>query len=138
MADLAALEPLRGGQLLNLGTDVIECARIERVYTRQRERFLARVFTEAERDYCLSMGNPIPHLAARFAAKEAVSKCFTTGIGAYFGWRSVAVLPGARGQPVVTLDAQGQQLLEHFGAARVCVSLAHTEVYGHAVAALLG
>jgi holo-[acyl-carrier protein] synthase len=126
-----------GGILLGLGCDVIEVERIGRVMERQGERFLARVFTEEERAYCLSKGHPNPHLAARFAAKEAISKCFTTGIGAELGWKSMSIYHGERQEPLVRLDEQGQALLRRLGATDVRVSLSHTETLAMAVAALL-
>ena len=86
----------KGGYLVGVGADVIEVERIRGVVDRQGERFLARVFTDEERDYCFRMSQPHKHLAARFAAKEAVSKCFTTGIGAELGWRSVSGIPWAQ------------------------------------------
>ncbi len=82
-----------GGILLGLGCDIIEIDRVRGVFERQGERFLARVFTEEERTYCLAMKHPHKHIAARFAAKEAVSKCFTTGIGSELGWKSRLGLP---------------------------------------------
>ena len=126
-----------GGILLGLGTDVIEIERIRGVMERQGERFLHRVFTEEERAYCLSRPDPHPHLAARFAAKEAVSKAFTTGIGAEFGWKSASIRHGERHEPLVRLDAQGEALLRHLGATRVVVSLSHTKTLAVAVAALV-
>ena len=126
-----------GGIVRGLGTDLIECERIARVYERQAERFLQRVFTEGEREYCLRMKNPIPHLAARFAAKEAVSKCFTTGIGELLGWKSVEVVKGEREEPLIRLDARGLALLRHLDASEVLISLAHTAHYGLAFAALV-
>lgn len=126
-----------GGIVRGTGTDLIECARIQRVYERQQQRFLNRVFTEGEQAYCLKMKNPIPHLAARFAAKEAVSKCFTTGIGELLGWRSIEVVKGEREEPHIRLDEKGRKLLEKLGADEVLVSLAHTENYGLAFAVLV-
>lgn len=126
----------RGGTVCGLGIDFIECERIARVLERQGERFLARVFTESERHYCMGMANPVPHLAARFAAKEAVSKCFTTGIGKELGWKSVEVRKGERGEPFVRFDDKGTRLLGETGAAGVLLSLAHTAAFGQAVALL--
>lgn len=123
-----------GGVVIGIGTDLIECDRVGRVYERQQERFLERVFTEAERDYCLLMRNPVPHLAARFAAKEAVSKAFSTGIGAELGWKSIEVLKGERGQPLIRLDEQGQALLRAVGGSGVLISLSHSRNYAQAVA----
>lgn len=126
-----------GGILMGLGTDVIEVERVRGVLERQGERFLHRVFTEEERAYCTSMAHPHKHFAARFAAKEAVSKCFGTGIGAELGWRSVSVYHGERHQPLVRLDEKGQALLKQVGATHVHVSLSHTETVAVAVAALV-
>ncbi len=126
-----------GGILLGLGCDLIEVDRIRGVLERQGERFLSRVFTDEERAYCDGMKHPHKHYAARFAAKEAVSKCFTTGIGAELGWKSVSVYHGARHEPLVRLDAQGQALLQQVGGSHVLVSLSHTETAAMAVAAIL-
>jgi holo-[acyl-carrier protein] synthase len=126
-----------GGVLVSLGADVIEVERIRGVLERQGERFLARVFTEEEREYCAKMAMPHKHLAARFAAKEAVSKCFTTGIGAELGWKSVSVYHGPRNQPLVRLDEKGIALLKDAGATHVLLTLSHTETVAMAVAALV-
>ncbi|MBI5382583.1 MAG: holo-ACP synthase [Opitutae bacterium] len=129
--------PFPSGQLVGLGCDVIEVARIRGVCERQGERFLSRVFTDEERAYCFGKAHPHPHLAARFAAKEAVSKCFTTGIGAELGWKSISIYHGERLQPLVRLDEKGQALLQQVGATQVLVSLSHTETTAMAVAALV-
>jgi holo-[acyl-carrier protein] synthase len=131
--DLLQLPP--GGILLGLGTDIIEVERIARALERQGDRFLHRVFTEEERAYCLARAHP--HLAARFAAKEAVSKCFTTGIGAELGWKSVSIYHGTRQEPLVRLDDKGRALLQRTGATGVLVSLSHTQACALAVAALV-
>jgi len=65
--------------VLGIGVDLVECARIERSLDRFGEKFLHRVFTKGEIEYSMSMKFPERHLAARFAAKEAVSKAFGTG-----------------------------------------------------------
>lgn len=132
-----SLDLPKGGILMGLGSDVIEVERIRGVLERQGERFLARVFTDEERAYCAQMKHPHKHLAARFAAKEAVSKCFTTGIGAELGWRSVSVYHGARHQPLVRLDEKGLALLKETGATDVLLSLSHTDTVAMAVAALV-
>ena len=126
-----------GGVLLGLGVDLIEVARVRGVVERQGERFLRRVFTEEERAYCFGRAHPHKHLAARFAAKEAVSKCFTTGIGAALGWKSVSIYHGARTEPLVRLDEKAGELLRSVGATHVLVSLSHTETSAIAVAALV-
>jgi holo-[acyl-carrier protein] synthase len=126
-----------GGVLLGMGCDVIEVARVKGVVERQGDRFLDRVFTAEERAYCYARAHPFNHLAARFAAKEAISKCFTTGIGAELGWKSASVYHGERMEPLVRLDDQGQTLLKHLGATHVLISLSHTDTVAMAVAALV-
>lgn len=126
-----------GGILIGLGTDIIEVERVRGVLERQGERFLNRVFTEEEHAYCSAKAHPHKHYAARFAAKEAVSKCFSTGIGAELGWRSVSIYHGDRHQPLVRLDEKGEALLRHVGGTHVHVSLSHTETVAMAVAAII-
>ena len=126
-----------GGILLGLGCDLIEVARIRQVLERHGERFLNRVFTEEERAYCFSLAQPHKHLAARWAAKESVSKTFTTGIGAELGWKSISIYHGERSEPLVRLDDKGQALVRKVGGSQVLVSLSHTETSAMAVAALV-
>ena len=126
-----------GGLLLGLGSDLIDVDRIRGVLERQGDRFLNRVFTDEERTYCFSMKYPHKHLAARFAAKEAVSKAFTTGIGAELGWKSISVYHGSRHEPLIRLDEKGEALLKHVGGTHVIVTLSHTDTAAMAVAAVI-
>jgi holo-[acyl-carrier protein] synthase len=125
------------GILVGLGADLIEVARIRAVVERHGDRFLDRILTDEERAYCAGLAAPYPHIAARFAVKEAVAKAFTTGIGAEFGWKSVGVRHGPRREPLAQLDAQGEALLRRVGATHVMLTLSHTENYAMAVAALV-
>jgi holo-[acyl-carrier protein] synthase len=107
------------------------------VHERQGDRFLDRVFTDEEKAYCAQMKFPHKHLAARFAAKEAVAKAFTTGIGRELGWRSISVYHGPRQDPRVRLDEKGAALLKQIGATHVLLTLSHTDSAAMAVAALV-
>lgn len=126
-----------GGGVLGIGTDLIEVARIRRAHERYGERFLLRVYTEVERRYCLAHTNPYPSLAARFAAKEAVAKAFSCGIGAEFGWHSASVSNRSEGAPFVELDAAGQCLLQRLGGKKVLLSLTHTRELAQAFAVIV-
>ena len=126
-----------GGVLVNIGCDYIEIERIRHVLERHGDRFLDRVFTEEERRYCSKMAHPHKHLAARWAAKEAVSKTFTTGIGPHLGWKSTSIYHGERSEPLVRLDEKGEALLRQVGATHVLVSLSHSDTAAMAVAALV-
>ena len=126
-----------GGILIGLGCDIIETERIRSVLRKHGDRFLKRVFTDEERAYCDSLKYPHKHYAARWAAKEAVSKCFTTGIGEHLGWTSISVYHGPRHEPLVRLDAQAQALLASVGATHVMLTLSHIDSHAMAVAALV-
>ncbi|MGJ3244370.1 MAG: holo-ACP synthase [Opitutales bacterium] len=126
-----------GGYVLSTGADLVDVERIRQAHERQQERFLNRIFTEAEQEYCFRMKNPYPHLAARFAAKEAISKAFTTGIGRWLGWKSMGIVHGERMEPLVELDDQARALLQRLGGSSVRISLSHTASQAFAVALLL-
>ena len=122
--------------ILGIGIDLIEVARIEASYERFGERFLGRILLPGEISYCLSHKKPGPFLAARFAAKEAISKAFGTGIGAQLGWQDMEVARKESGEPFVILHGKGKKLFEERGAKNLLISLSHTEVHATAVAIL--
>lgn len=126
-----------GGTLIGLGCDLIEVERIQAILAKHGERFLKRIFTEEEQAYCNTLKYSHKHYAARWAAKEAVSKCFTTGIGEHLDWTSISVYHGARKEPLVRLDAKATALLQAVGATHVWLTLSHTESHAMAVAALV-
>ena len=124
--------------ILGIGIDIIEVARIQASHERFGERFLNRILLPKEISYCLSYKAPAPFLAARFAAKEAISKAFGTGIGAQLGWQDMEVGRKESGEPFVILHERGQKLLESRGGQRILISLSHTQNYAAAVAILEG
>src|SRR5881396_2025517 len=122
--------------ILGIGIDIIEVARIQASYERFGERFLKRILHPNEIAYCLSHKVPAPFLAARFAAKEAISKAFGTGIGAELGWQDMEVGRKESGEPYVILHDKGLLLLEKRGGKIVHLSLSHTEQHASAMAIL--
>ena len=116
--------------IVGIGVDIAEISRLGEAL-RRTPALAARLFAKGEQ------GGPASALAACFAAKEAVSKSFTTGIGAELGWRSVSVYHGERNQPLVRLDEKGQALLRDAGATHVLLTLSHTATVAMAVAALV-
>src|SRR3974390_3174262 len=122
--------------ILGVGIDIIEVNRIEASHQKFGERFLNRILHPNETGYCLSHRTPGPFLAARFAAKEAISKAFGTGIGAQLGWQDMEVGRKESGEPHVILHGGGQTLLQARGARHVLISLSHTQTYAAAVAIL--
>src|SRR5438094_9836222 len=122
--------------ILGVGIDIIEVARIRASHEKFGERFLNRILRAAEIAYSLSHKDPAPFLAARFAAKEAISKAFGTGIGAQLGWHDLEVRRKDSGEPFVVLHGGGEKLLAARGARAVLISLSHTQTYAAAVAVL--
>jgi holo-[acyl-carrier protein] synthase len=124
--------------ILGTGIDIIEVARIAASFEKFGERFANRILLPAEIAYCLSHRRPAPFLAARFAAKEAISKAFGTGIGAQLSWQNMEIRRKESGEPYVVLHGRGQELFEARGAKKLHVSLSHTENYAAATAILEG
>jgi holo-[acyl-carrier protein] synthase len=122
--------------ILGTGIDLIEVERIRNSHARFGERFLQRVLHPNEVTYCLSHKDPGPFLAARFAAKEAISKAFGTGIGAQLGWQDMEVGRKDSGEPFVILHGNGLKLLAERGARLVHLSLSHTAAHATAMAIL--
>ena len=112
--------PIRG-----IGVDVVKVERLAAALERFGERMERRLFTEAERAYCRSHHDPLPHLAARFAAKEAASKALGTGLSQGVGWKDFEVIqPGGR-QPRLEFHGRGHEILDALGGGTAHVSLTH-------------
>jgi holo-[acyl-carrier protein] synthase len=124
--------------VLGIGVDLVENARIEHSLGRFGERFLRRVFTPGEIEYCQSMKFPARHLAARFAAKEAVSKAFGTGIGKAMGWKEIDVRRKASGEPFLVLEGGAKKLADERKVSKVLITLSHTEHHAMAVIVIEG
>jgi holo-[acyl-carrier protein] synthase len=75
---------------------------------------------------------PARHFAARFAAKEALSKAFGTGIGKSMGWRDLDVQKKESGEPFVVLGGGAERMANERGVGKVWISLSHTETVGMA------
>jgi holo-[acyl-carrier protein] synthase len=122
--------------ILGTGIDIIEVARIASSFEKFGDRFVNRILMPDEIAYCLSHREPAPFLAVRFAAKEAVSKAFGTGIGAQLGWQDIEIRRKESGEPFVVLHGKGRELFASRSAKALHVSLSHTALYAAAVAIL--
>jgi holo-[acyl-carrier protein] synthase len=121
--------------ILGIGLDWVENGRIARAIELFGERFAHRILLQAEWDYCRSLKEPVRHVAARFAAKEAASKAFGVGIGIHLGWHDVEIVRSPGGPPMIALHGKGHELFWQRGARRIHVSLTHTE--GHSAAVVI-
>jgi holo-[acyl-carrier protein] synthase len=124
--------------ILGVGMDIVETKRIAESIERFGDRFLNRIFLDGEIAYSRSMKFPHLHLAARFAAKEAISKAFGTGIGHEMGWRDLEIVREPGGAPRVVLHGRAEAYAKKRGVQAVHVSLSHTAEYGAANVVLVG
>ena len=120
------------------GLDIVETGRIRQSLEQFGERFIQRCFRPGEIAYCAPKPNPVPHYAARFAAKEAVSKAFGCGVGKTLGWLEMEVINDDLGAPHIVFHGGGLGLAEQRGVRQVFVSLTHTDQYAAASATLAG
>jgi holo-[acyl-carrier protein] synthase len=105
----------------SVGVDAVEISRIGQAIDRFKDRFLRRVYTEREIVYCRGR---VPELAARFAAKEAISKALGTGIRGIV-WREMEILPDRRGKPLVYLHGRAASRAAELGLTEFAISLTH-------------
>ncbi|HJW39374.1 MAG TPA: holo-ACP synthase [Candidatus Udaeobacter sp.] len=124
--------------VIGIGVDLVECTRIQRSIDRFGDRFLHRVFTDGEIEYSMSMKFPARHLAARFAAKEAVSKAFGTGIGKAMGWRNIDIRKKESGEPFLVFSGPAKELAARRGVTSALITLSHTEHHAMASVVLEG
>jgi holo-[acyl-carrier protein] synthase len=122
--------------ILGTGIDIVETKRIREILEKFGERFLNRIFHDAEVAYARTMKKADLHLAARFAAKEAISKAFGTGIGEHLGWKDMEICRRDSGEPYVVMHGKGLELMKARGATAIHISLSHTDDYGAASAVL--
>lgn len=106
------------------GVDIIEIDRIEKAIQRF-PRFVDRIFTSKEKNYCLKKPRPAAHLALRFAAKEAVAKALGTGING-FSFKDIEVERLKNGKPKVNLQGKAREIAEGMGIEEIYLSLSFT------------
>lgn len=116
-----------------IGVDIIEIERIRKSIGDLGDSFLQKIFTSSEIAYCNSKPNAFQHFAARFAAKEALSKAVATGWAGEFRWKDVEVMNEPSGKPLLTLHGSMKELLSR---CSVFVSLSHSDHHVVAIVVL--
>lgn len=119
---------------LATGVDLVDIARIRDAIERHGEKFLARIYTEAEQREC---NGRVESLAARFAAKEAAAKALGCGIG-NVSWLDVEVIGDENHAPRLYLHSEGEKVAERLGLSTWSVSLSHTESQAIAFVVAIG
>ena len=113
--------------IVGTGIDLAEVPRIAEAVERFGERFLRRVFTEAEMRYCDSKANRMERYAGRFAAKEAAMKAIGTGWRHGVGWTDVEVRREPGGRPTIAFHGKAAEFASQLGVKNVALSITHTK-----------
>ncbi len=111
--------------VIGTGIDLIQVSRVREAVGRWNDRFLRRIYTPREIQYCQGKGSPMVHFAARFAAKEAVRKA----LGEILDWKDVEIGNGRLGEPKVNLTGEAKKISQRRGVKRILLSLSHDSSY---------
>jgi len=122
------------------GVDIVEISKLKKVFTNNKN-FAMDIFTENERDYCISKKDPFPHFAARFAAKEAGLKALgigMSGIGIDNTFQEIEVVRGPSGKPGILLGGWSEKISRKKNIDQLTVSLSHSAHYAIATVIMTG
>lgn len=127
---------LAGMSVVSHGIDLVDCARIADLLAKHPDRFTERVFTPKERARADELKHPVPHLAGRFAAKEAILKVLGTGWRGNIAWTDMEITNNEWGQPLVRLTGHCAERAAQLGIDSILLSISHTDT--HAMASAIG
>lgn len=122
--------------IIGTGVDLVEIDRFRKVIERLKDRFILRVFTANEQQFCNEHRDPVPHFAVRFAAKEALFKALGTGWAKGVTWLDVEVRRERQDAPTMVLRGEAQRLSASMGASKVHLSLSHSDQWAIATVIL--
>jgi holo-[acyl-carrier protein] synthase len=122
--------------IVGTGIDLVEIERIQHSVDRYGARFLNRIYTEAEKAYCLRKRNSAESLAARFAAKEAGAKALGTGINHGVTWLEIEVVREPGGRPTLRFHGRAAERAARMGVRHAALSITHTSALAMASVAL--
>jgi holo-[acyl-carrier protein] synthase len=112
--------------ILGIGLDATDIPRVEKAIARYGDRFVHRIFTEAEIAYCSAKYRASPHYAGRFAAKEAAMKALGTGLARGVTWRDIEVVRGG-GPPRLVFRGGALRHFERLGATSSMLTITHAD-----------
>ena len=115
--------------IIGIGSDIVKIERIERLTTRYDKRFLERVFTTAETDYAFTKARPGLHLAARFAAKEALVKALGSGLRQGLNWPDIEVINDPLGKPQFNFHNNARKILSKLNNPAAWLTLTHEQEF---------
>lgn len=114
-----------------IGTDILEVHRFKKLMLKHPERFLSRLFTEKEQQYCKKYKDCERHFTGRFAAKEAVAKALGCGFGAQLRFKDISIVNNELGKPIVELS---DEVKERFDDPKIEISVSHCQSFATATA----
>lgn len=121
-------------EIVGIGTDIVECLRIAKMIERHGEKFINRVYTPHEIEYCSKRGAATQHYSGRWAAKEAVLKAMGTGWVQGIAWRDVEVRNDAKGRPIIRLAGGARDVCEKLEISQMHISISHCRSHATAYA----
>ena len=122
------------------GVDIVEINKFKKVFLKNKD-FLSDIFTEKERDYCLSRKDPYQHFAGRFAAKEACMKALGIGLsgtGIDHTFQEIETLPHSSGKPQLSVNGWAEKISKKRHIEQFTISISHSEKYAIATVILVG
>ncbi len=121
--------------IIGTGVDIIEIERIKKILSKHQNRFLQKILSEEEIEYCTKKASTAQHIAGKFAAKESVMKVLGTGWAHGVEWKDVVIAPlHSNGRPEVTLSGKAAQYAKKLGIRKIYLSISHSDHYAVAFA----
>ena len=115
--------------IIGTGIDIVEISRIKNAAKKWQKNFLLKIFTDKELEYSNEKTSSCQHLAARFAAKEAVLKALGSGLTSRMEWRDIEVWNEESGKPNVRLTGEVERVSQSRGVKDIIISMSHTRTY---------
>ncbi len=125
-------------RVIGLGMDLADIDRVRKALEKLGEPFALRICTPAEWAYCRTRPDPVPSLAARFAAKEAASKALGTGIGEKCAWTDIEVVRADNGAPAIVLHRAAKETARQLGITNCILTLTHSHLSAAATVIAMG
>ena len=122
--------------IYGIGVDIVNIRRMGRVVDKWEKRFINRIFTDQEIDFCFQGTRSVSSLALRFAAKEAFSKAVGLGMKKGIRWRDIEIVQDSNGRPELNVTGEALNLCHKKGIRRWHVTLSDESYYGIAVVVL--
>ncbi|MEN6320596.1 MAG: holo-ACP synthase [Syntrophaceae bacterium] len=122
--------------IFGIGTDLVEVSRVEKILQKWGDKFLTKVYSQNEIDYCQKKAFPSIHYAARFAAKESFLKSLGIGLGMGVKLQDIEVVNNQQGSPVLNVHESIKARLDNLGINKIHISITHTREHAQAVVIL--